>query len=423
MRYRAGQPRYRLLILLLLASAAHADVVDTATPATVVVAAADEPPAFGPADAQVEVELFCALGDHGCRASYELLRQLWRRHPARLRVLVRVIPLPGRDGQLLAEAAFEAHRQGRFFPFLETLGRGARDAEGAAGRSGLDVAALRAALDERRHTRRVERDVARRDALGLVQTSALLWNGTPLVPAYRLDAFERAYDDAYARAKAVLASGVPPDKLQTALGREADRERRRRDRGGGRTALDLSGRRLSVSLESAPIRGEGADVTLVVFADFECPFCRRQTDVLRKLEASFPGRIRLAFKHFPLPFHPNARLAAQAAACAHRQGQGKFWALYDAFFRSTQPLTRETIDRLAGDVGLDTARLWADVGGGACAARVQADVDEGRTIGIEATPTLLVNGLKVTGMRSFTELRAIVAEELSPGWLSDLTEP
>jgi protein-disulfide isomerase len=411
------------MILVLAAGVARADRVDTAAPATVVVADEDEAPAFGPPDSPVEVELFCTLGDHGCRASYEVLRQLSRRHPTRLRVVVRVIPLPGREGQLLAEAAIEAQRQGRFFPFLEALGRGAREAEGAAGRAGLDVAALRVALGERRHTRRVERDVARRDALGLVQTSALVWNGTPLVPAYRLDAFERAYDDAHVRAKAALAAGVPPDKLQAALGREADRERRRRDRGGGRTALDLAGRRLSVALEGAPIRGEGADATLVVFADFECPFCRRQTDVLRKLEAAFPGRIRVAFKHFPLPFHPNARLAAQAAACAHRQGQARFWALHDAFFRASQPLSRETIDRLAGEAGLDTARLWADVGSGACAARVQADIDEGRTIGIEATPTLLINGLKITGMRSLTELRAIVGEELSPGFLSDLTEP
>ena len=413
----------RALALVLAVAGARAERVETSSPATVTVPDEDDAPAFGVADAPVDVELFCTLGDHGCRASYELLRQLARRHPAHLHVVVRAIPFPGRDGQLLAEAAVEAHRQGLFFPFLEAVARGARDADGAAGRAGLDVRAVRAALADRRHTRRVDRDVARREALGVVMTSALLWNGAPLVPAYRLDAFERAYDDALARAKAVLAAGVPPEKLQAALGREADRERRRRDRSGGRTALDLAGRRLSVSLEGAPMRGEGADVTLVVFADFECPFCRRQADVLRKLEASFPGRVRVAFKHFPLPFHPNARLAAQAAACAHRQGQAKFWALHDAFFRSAQPLTRETIDRLAGDAGIDTTRLWADVIGGACAARVQSDVDEGRTIGIEATPTLLVNGLKITGMRSIAELRAVVGEELSPGWLSDLTEP
>src|SRR5262249_59933623 len=123
------------LVLVLASVAARADRIDPATPATVVVAGDDDAPAFGPADATVEVELFCALGDHGCRASYELLRQLGRRHPTRLRVVVRTIPLPGRDGQLLAEAAMEAHRQGRFFPFLEALGRGAREAEGAAGRA------------------------------------------------------------------------------------------------------------------------------------------------------------------------------------------------------------------------------------------------------------------------------------------------
>ena len=158
-----------------------------------------------------------------------------------------------------------------------------------------------------------------------------------------------------------------------------------------------------------------------MFADFECPFCRRQVEVLRRLEGLFPGRVRVAFKHFPLPFHANARLAAEAAVCAQRQG--KFWPLHDALFRSAQPLTRDTIDRLAQMAKIDTVRLWTDVQSGACAARVRADLEEGRAAGVEATPTLLVNGLRIPGTRTLPELRAIVGEELSPGWLAELTDP
>jgi len=361
----------RLLLCLLGASLAHAERVPTSATTAVVHDDRDEVPSFGPSDAPVEVELFCALGEASCQKTYEVLRQLSRRHAARLRVLVRVIPPSGPQGQLLAEAAFEADRQGMFFPYLESLARGSRDPESAAARAGLDIASLRAALDDHRHARRVERDVGRRDALGLLASSSLLWNGAPQVPAHRLDAFERAFDEALARAKAALSAGIPPDQLQTALAREAARERRRKERGGGRVALDLASRRASVSLEGAPLRGEGADVTVVMFADFECPFCRRQADVLRRLEALFPGRVRLAFKHFPLPFHPNARLAAETAVCAQRQG--KFWPLHDAFFRSPQPLNRDTIDRLAQAAKIDTARLWADVQSGGARRRRRGD--------------------------------------------------
>jgi protein-disulfide isomerase len=72
---------------------------------------------------------------------------------------------------------------------------------------------------------------------------------------------------------------------------------------------------------------------------------------------------------------------------------------------------------------IDTVRLWTDVQSGACAARVRADLDEGRAAGVEATPTLLVNGLRIPGTRTLPELRAIVGEELSPGWLAELTDP
>ena len=417
-----GRPSAIVLCAVFLAgSLAHAERVPTSATTAVVLDDRDEVPSFGPADAPVEVELFCALGEASCRQSYEVLRQLSRRHAARLRVLVRVVPPPGPQGQLLAEAAFEANRQGMFFPYLESLARGSRDPEAAGARAGLDISSLRAALEDHRHARRVERDVGRRDGLGLLASSSLLWNGAPQVPAYRLDTFERAFDEALARAKAALAAGIPADQLQIALARESARERRRRDRGGGRVALDLASRRASVPLEGAPLRGEGVDVTVVMFADFECPFCRRQVEVLRRLEGLFPGRVRVAFKHFPLPFHANARLAAEAAVCAQRQG--KFWPLHDALFRSNQPLTRDTIDRLAQTAKIDTVRLWTDVQSGACAARVRADLEEGRAAGVEATPTLLVNGLRIPGTRTLPELRAIVGEELSPGWLAELTDP
>src|SRR5262249_55025205 len=157
------------------------------------------------------------------------------------------------------------------------------------------------------------------------------------------------------------------------------------------------------------------------------PAERRPAQARGVVPRTHPHRIQALPAAVPpqrAPRRPGRRLRAPAGA-GQVLGAARRVLPVDAAApsRSPRPLTPETTDRLAGEVGLDTARLWADMGGGACGARVQADVDEGRTIGIEATPTLLVNGLKITGMRSFAELRAIVGEELSPGWLSDLTEP
>jgi protein-disulfide isomerase len=213
---------------------------------------------------------------------------------------------------------------------------------------------------------------------------------------------------------------VPRDRLYAALLADVERERSPAEAIEG---IDFAAPRTRVRTEGAPARGGGAAaVTLVVFAQFECPYCRRQQEYLTRAVAMYGDRLRLVHKSFPLNATPGARLSAEAAMCAHLQG--KFWIYHDHLYQNSRALGREALIRYARDLGLDAVRFQADLDGGRCAAPVDSDVAEGSAVGVTGTPTMFVNGVRVVGvLRSYAELSRIIDEELRPGILRRLSDP
>ena len=100
---------------------------------------------------------------------------------------------------------------------------------------------------------------------------------------------------------------------------------------------------------------KAAPVTIVLFSDFQCPFCSRVEPTLEQVLATYGDKVRVAWKHQPLAFHPNAVPAAEAAEAAREQG--KFWEMHDALFQNQQALSPETYERLARQLGLERRRL------------------------------------------------------------------
>src|SRR5581483_2482422 len=102
----------------------------------------------------------------------------------------------------------------------------------------------------------------------------------------------------------------------------------------------------------APVKGpRDAPVTLLEFSDFQCPFCGRVGPTLKQLEDEYKGKLRIAFKNRPLPFHQNAQLAAEAALAAG--DQGKFWEMHDKLFANQQALERADLEPYAQEIGLN----------------------------------------------------------------------
>ena len=161
-----------------------------------------------------------------------------------------------------------------------------------------------------------------------------------------------------------------------------------------------------------PARGPAsAPIQLVEFSDFECPYCRQLEPVLKRLLDKYGDRIRLVWKDFPLPIHNQARGAAEAARCAG--DQGRFWEYHDLLFANQQSLTPNDLKRHAGTVKLDLDRFAACLEGGMYRAAIAADLEEGTRQGIEATPTVFINGRPVIGAQPFEAYDTVIEQELS----------
>jgi len=156
--------------------------------------------------------------------------------------------------------------------------------------------------------------------------------------------------------------------------------------------------RLSPPLEDLDhVRGErGAPLELVMFGDFQCPFCLGAQSVLRRVRERLGERLLFGFRHLPIPErHPLAPLAAEASEAA--AAQGRFWEYHDALFAIQPKLSRGTMLEAAGELGLDVGRMEAEIDAGAHRDRIARDLASAEASGATGTPTFFVNGERFFG--------------------------
>jgi len=132
-----------------------------------------------------------------------------------------------------------------------------------------------------------------------------------------------------------------------------------------------------------------AAVTVVTFADFQCPYCAKAAEVNAQMRARYGDRVRFVFRQFPLDVHPQAHLAAEAALAAHAQGE--FIAYHDLLFANQATLGRPSLNAFAEQLGLDMQAFQAALAEGSYAARVDADYLLGQEVFVQGTPTVFIN--------------------------------
>ncbi len=134
-----------------------------------------------------------------------------------------------------------------------------------------------------------------------------------------------------------------------------------------------------------------APVTIVEYGDFECPNCKQAAPALKLLLERFAGRVRVAYRHFPLEeVHPHALAAAQAAECAG--GQGKFWPMHDLLFANQEHLKANHLHSYATQLQLDMPRYTAEMDDQVYLQRIREHMEGARRSGVRGTPTFFVNG-------------------------------
>jgi len=147
----------------------------------------------------------------------------------------------------------------------------------------------------------------------------------------------------------------------------------------------------NVPLDGSPSKGpESAPITLIEFADFECPFCALEAPVLEKMWQAHQSDVRFVYKYFPLPAHPHGESAARAAIAAGNQG--KFWEMHDTLFANRDHLEGADVDGYAKGMGLDLAKFHADMQAQATSDRIDRDKKLGESVGVQGTPSIFING-------------------------------
>jgi protein-disulfide isomerase len=170
---------------------------------------------------------------------------------------------------------------------------------------------------------------------------------------------------------------------------------------------------VEVRYDASRVRGNpDAPVTIVEFADFQCPFCRKAETTLQALLKKYDGRVKLAYRDFPLSqIHDHAELAAEASHCA--LAQGKFWQMHDVMFADGAKLDEAGLVKSAAGLGMDQNAFESCMKSGTYKTVVQQDTEAGSQAGVEATPAFFINGESLSGARPEADFAEIIDRQLA----------
>ena len=197
-------------------------------------------------------------------------------------------------------------------------------------------------------------------------------------------------------------------------GIQASKEAAQADSGEEEIIIPEDIKRFDVPVDDDPILGpENAAITIIQFADFECPFCAEwQSEVWPEIVKTFPDQVRLVFRDFPLyGMHPNAESAAEAANCA--SDQNAYWEYHDKLFEAENGLGMNALKQYANDVGMDVEEFTECMESNRFINEVKADYDFATGIGISSVPTFFINGIPIVGAQPFSVFKQIISKELA----------
>lgn len=380
-------------------------------------------PARGAAQPRVTIVELSDFQCPFCARVEPTLERLLAEYPEDVRIVWMDHPLAFHtSARMAARAAMEAQAQGgdaRFWAMHDLLFERYRELSretilAAGAQLGLDGARLAAAVDGTTYDPAIDADIALAERLGARGTPGFFVNGRQLMGAQPYERFRELVDRELAHARALEASGTPRAALYETITARGRSSAPPREPTPARPEPDAT-RVHAVPVGDSPVQGPAdALVTVVVFSDFECPFCARLTPTLARLREAHPRDVRVVFKHNPLAFHGRAMPAAIAAAEVHRQqGAEAFFRMHDILFESQRALDDASLVAYAERAGASGPRVQAALASQAHARMIASDQDLARTLGVSGTPVSFVNGRVLQGAQPYERFEALLQEELT----------
>ncbi len=171
----------------------------------------------------------------------------------------------------------------------------------------------------------------------------------------------------------------------------------------------------NISIDNSPVYGKSsAKVTLVEFSDFQCPYCAKGVEIIKKLKKKYKNKLKVVFKNFPLQFHKHARPASIAAMCTWKnKGDNAFWKIHNLMFSKQDSLDDNGLVKLLAKVGLSKEDLDRCKSSSDIISLVDRDIKQGIDLGLKSTPTFFINGKMVSGAVAIEEFSKIIDEDIN----------
>jgi protein-disulfide isomerase len=373
-------------------------------------------PRKGPAAAKVTIAEISDFQCPFCKRVGPTVKEVEQKYPKDVAIVFINQPLPFHNHAQEAAQAFQAaHRQGKAWQmhdkmFENNTALERENLEKYAAEIGLNVAKFKKDIDDPKIKEEVAEHQKLAAAVGANGTPTFFINGRELVGAVPFADFQKIIDEEIKKADDLIKKGTP---LKDVYGKLMEQAAAATPPpvapAAGEPAEPAA--KVNVKVGDAPVKGPAsAPITLIEFSDFQCPFCGRVNPTLRQIEDDYKGKIKIAFRNLPLPFHDKAHLAAEAALAANEQG--KFWPMHDKLFANQQALDRPALEGYAQELGLNMAKFKAALDSGKFKEKVDQDAKEGATLGATGTPTFFINGTRLVGAQPVDKFKAVIDAEL-----------
>ncbi|MCP3143301.1 DsbA family protein [Pyxidicoccus xibeiensis] len=375
----------------------------------------DGAPVKGSPDALVTLVEFSDYECPFCSRADLTVKKLQEQYGKKLRVVMKQNPLSFHPkAKPAAIAAMAAGEQGKYWEYHEKLFTNQKQLDDAslekyAQELGLDMAKWKSDLSNPKFQDVIQKDQAQASQLGASGTPAFFINGRFLSGAQPIDNFRALIDEELSKAEALVKGGVPASQVYAKIIEKGVEKAAPKQAPAQQAAAAV--RKVDVPEDSPSFGPATAKVTIVEFSDFECPFCSRVGPTLAQIKQNYAKDVRVVFRHQPLPFHANAKLAAEASMAAHEQG--KFWEFHDKMFANQKALDRASLEKYAQELGLNASKFKAALDSGKYKAKVEADMAAGSAVGANGTPTFFINGREFVGAQPFDSFKKVIDEEIA----------
>ena len=380
-------------------------------------------PMWGSRTAPVTLVLFSDFECPFCSKVEATLNQVKETYgPEKLRVFWKNNPLPfhkaARPASLAANTVFALGGSKAFWKFHELAFQNQRaltteNFEAWAATAGVDKAKFKAAFDAKQFDAKIDTDMTEGKGSGVTGTPASFINGVFLSGAQPLEKFKAIIDEQLKAADAKKAAGVKPDRVYVELSKENKAKNPAPKSDDKPKQDDKTVWKVTVN-ENNAVRGPvAAPITIVLFSDFQCPFCSKVGPTLEEVMKAYPEKVRIVWKNNPLPFHPRAAPAATLAMEARAQkGDKGFWAAHDMLFKNQQKLADEDLLGYAKELALDVDKVKAAIADQKYQAIYTADQDQADDLQAQGTPHMFINGRRIVGAQPVDAFKTIIDEEM-----------